>query len=285
MRLLVAYLATPGGADAVAVGVRLARTLGADLDICMVVPQDRNAHLLVSAAYNAALVDQSEQWLADARDLVPADVPVATHVVISDSIAGGLLGEAERLGSNALVVGGSGGGLVGSHSLGSVVNELLHASLIPVVLSPRGARHSRIERVREITCALGTLPGATDLLDVALRASATADVPLRLVSLVALASTGDKDSENRLRQAIDHAQESLDKALAGLPDNVPVSALVAEGTSVETAVNSLDWHDGDLIMVGSSRLAQPRRLFLGSIAAKMLRVLAVPMVVVPRHED
>ena len=33
----------------------------------------------------------------------------------------------------------------------------------------------------------------------------------------------------------------------------------------------------------SSRLAQPRRLFLGSTAAKMLHELPVPMIVVPRE--
>lgn len=53
---------------------------------------------------------------------------------------------------------------------------------------------------------------------------------------------------------------------------------------MEAAVNKLDWHEGDIIMVGSSRLAQPRRLFLGSTAAKMLRVLQVPMVVIPKEE-
>ncbi len=37
-------------------------------------------------------------------------------------------------------------------------------------------------------------------------------------------------------------------------------------------------------MVGSSRLSAPKRLFLGSTAAKMLRVLDVPMVVVPRDQ-
>ena len=37
-------------------------------------------------------------------------------------------------------------------------------------------------------------------------------------------------------------------------------------------------------MVGSSRLSAPRRLFLGSTAAKMLRVLEVPVVVVPRDQ-
>ncbi len=40
MKLVVAYLATTGGEDALAVAVRLARTLGAQLDICMVLPPD-----------------------------------------------------------------------------------------------------------------------------------------------------------------------------------------------------------------------------------------------------
>ena len=57
-----------------------------------------------------------------------------------------------------------------------------------------------------------------------------------------------------------------------------------DGRTVEEAVGQLEWHDGDLIMVGSSRLSAPKRLFLGSKAAKMLRVLDVPMMVVPRDE-
>ena len=57
-----------------------------------------------------------------------------------------------------------------------------------------------------------------------------------------------------------------------------------DGSTVEAAVESLSWEDGDVVVVGSSRLAQPRRLFLGSTASKMLRVLPVPMVVVPATE-
>ena len=41
MRLVVGYLATPSGADGLALGVRLARSLSATLDICMIVPPDR----------------------------------------------------------------------------------------------------------------------------------------------------------------------------------------------------------------------------------------------------
>ena len=40
MKLVVGYLATPGGADAMALGVRLARTLGAEVEACIVLPPD-----------------------------------------------------------------------------------------------------------------------------------------------------------------------------------------------------------------------------------------------------
>jgi nucleotide-binding universal stress UspA family protein len=49
-------------------------------------------------------------------------------------------------------------------------------------------------------------------------------------------------------------------------------------------VEGLDWEDGDLLMLGSSRLAPPRRLFI-STAARILRVLEVPMVVTLGEEQ
>ena len=290
MKLVVAYLATTGGEDAIAVAVRLARTLGAQLDICMVLPPDRALPGLVPGeGYQDMLVEQAKEWLADAAALVPDDVAADTHVSFAESFSEGLIGEAVRLGAEAIVVGGSGGGLVGSLSLGSVVNELLHSAPIPVVLAPKGARHSRVDRVREVTCAVGERPGAELLLQTAVRASGAAGTPLRLVSLVALDEMhgprrGDETTDAVRQRALEHAMETLDTAKSALPKDFPVTATVVDGPTVEAAVNKLDWHDGDLIMVGSSRLAQPRRLFLGSTAAKMLRVLQVPMAVVPNEE-
>ena len=117
-----------------------------------------------------------------------------------------------------------------------------------------------------------------------MRASAAAGTPLRLVSLVALdpmfgSLRGDDDAVRE--HALAHAHETLDAAKDELPEGFPVSATIVDGHTVEDAVSKLDWQDGDIIMVGSSRLSAPRRLFLGSTAAKMLRVLDVPMVVVP----
>jgi nucleotide-binding universal stress UspA family protein len=43
------------------------------------------------------------------------------------------------------------------------------------------------------------------------------------------------------------------------------------------------WDPEEIVLVGSSRLAATGQLFLGTTAAKMLRELPVPMVVVPRE--
>ncbi|PQD97701.1 universal stress protein UspA [Mycobacterium sp. EPG1] len=286
MRLLVGYLATPGGADALALAVRLARTLDAEIDICLVLA--RHGHLgsvVATGGYDKLLSEQAQEWLSDALAAVPGDVMARTHAHFHDSFAAGLIDAAGQLDASAIVVGGSGGGLAANYTLGAVVNELLNSSPLPVVVAPRGARDSTVERVREVTCALGERPGADLLLDTAFRFARAAETPLRLVSLVAL----DRDSASASagpgqHPAVDHAFRTLDAAKKSLPAGFPVTATVVEGGTVEQAVQSLAWHDGDLIMVGSSRLGAPRRTFLGSTAAKMLRVLDVPMVVVPKAE-
>ncbi|BBX94130.1 universal stress protein [Mycolicibacterium boenickei] len=287
--LVVGYLATPGGADALALAVRFARTLDAEVNICIVLPPDTAPPGTVpkGGGYEEVLAEQAQGWLDDALAMVPDDVVAHPHLSFDESFTDGLIRQALRFHAVALVVGGAGGGLVGSYSLGSVVNELLHSSPVPVAVAPRGTRDSKIERVHEITCAIGQRQGSDLLLATAVRASRTADIPLRLVSLVALDPTFGSlrgDAEAVRAHALAHAERTLEAARNELPADFPVTSTIVTGPSVEAAVEQLGWDDGDIIMVGSSRLSAPRRIFLGSTAAKMLRVLDVPMVVVPRDE-
>lgn len=283
MIVYVAYLATDGGKDAVTLGAQLARTLDAELAIGMVVPPD-NVAALTSGDFDEVLTAQADEWLAEARDLVTDDIPVTTHIGIYDSVAEGIIAEASRVGAALIVAGGSGGGVLGPYSLGSVVNDLIHSAPLPVALAPRGLRNQGIRTVREVTCALGTRSGADALLDTAIRGCQRAGIPLRLISLIALDLMPSKRREDSdaVYAAEKHAERLLDEARGRLPGVVEVSSAVVTGPSVEDAVARLDWQPGDVVLVGSSRLAAPRRLFLGSTAAKMLRVVAVPMIVVPR---
>ena len=67
MRLVVGYLATPSGDDGLALGIRLARTLDAALDICMVLPPDRVLPgMVATGGYEEILTEQAEDWLAQA---------------------------------------------------------------------------------------------------------------------------------------------------------------------------------------------------------------------------
>lgn len=104
-------------------------------------------------------------------------------------------------------------------------------------------------------------------MNTAVRASELMQVPLRLVSLVALDPQNDlrdhrDTAESARERARNHAQDTLDVARAALPAEFPIEVIIADGSTVESAVRQLDWQDGDLVMVGSSRLAQPRKLFL-----------------------
>ena len=143
------------------------------------------------------------------------------HVSFTDSFADGLIKEIARLEADAIVVGGAGGGLAGPFSLGSVVNELLHSSPVPVAIAPRGTRHSDVERVREVTCAIGERQGADLLLRTAVRFSKAAGTPLRLASLVALDPTFGRlrgDSDAVRERALAHAQQTLEAARDALPE-------------------------------------------------------------------
>ncbi|TJZ77710.1 universal stress protein [Rhodococcus oryzae] len=289
MRLVVGYLATPSGADGLALGVLLARSLGAEIDICLVLPDEEPVptRIPVDSAYEELLSDQAVDWLVEARATVPDDITVRTHLRSNESFAQGLLDIADELDAEMIVIGASGDGLLGRHSIGSVTGELLHCAHLPMALAPRGMRHSTAKAIRSVTCAVGTRAGAGLLLREAVGVSRRSMAPLRLVSLVALDMSRRRrsDTPESVRQrAIAHAAEVLESARSGLPEDVTVDSVIADGANVESAVSKLEWSDGDLIMVGSSRLAHPRHLFLGSTVSKMLRVVPVPMIVVPKEE-
>jgi nucleotide-binding universal stress UspA family protein len=282
-RLIVGYTATDAGADAVALGTRLAAATGAALDLVLILPgEDRSVITPPDASYDRYLQGQAETWLGEAAVSIPADVAHATHVRFADSFAEGLIAAAHELEASLIVVGAANGGRRGRHRLGTVATELLHSSDVPVALAPEGSRRLQVSGVSRITAAIGTRPGASALLEESVALATAAGATLRLLSLVSVDLPASVDTGVIRIAGAAHADDVLGKALETLPADVSADVVVARGDSIEDAVANLSWEPGELAVVGSSRLAQPRRLFLGSTAAKMLHELPVPMVVVPR---
>jgi nucleotide-binding universal stress UspA family protein len=282
--IVVGYTATDAGADAAALGARLARSLGAVLRLVIVLPSEgtRNAAVAPERAYEDHLRRQATQWLEEAVTGLPQELVRTGHVRFGESFAEGLIAAGEEFGARLIVVGAANGSLFGRHRLGSVASELLHSSTIPVALAPAGTSTEDDHVLPRVTVAVGTRPGAENLLDEAATVAADAHVGLRLVSLVPFDVPPGLDTGSIRIAGDEHSREVLAVASTLLPDTLDATVEEAPGDSVEDAVAHLSWLPGEVILVGSSRLAQPRRLFLGSTAAKMLHELPVPMIVVPR---
>ncbi|MEV5041485.1 universal stress protein [Microbacterium sp. LMI1x-1-1.1] len=283
-RIVVGYTATKAGRDAVAVAGGIAAASGSELDIVLVLPgEGRSVITPPDASYDRYLLGQAESWLAEAAASVQAGVVHREHARYAESFAEGLVEAADEFGATHLVVGAADGGARGRHRLGSTTSQLLHSSDVPVVLVPRGARKRVTDAgVPRLTVAVGTRAGADVLLEEAVALASATGASLRLVSLVTVDLPASVDTGVIRLAGAAHAEQVLTDVLAAIPEGVRADIVTAKGDSIEDAVAHLDWLPGELILVGSSRLAQPRRLFLGSVAAKLLSEIPVPMVVVPR---
>lgn len=285
--VVVGYTATDSGADAAALGARLAQSLNATLHLVIVLPNEgtRSAAVPPERAYEEHVKAQAKKWLSDAVVSLPQELRRSGHVRFSESFAEGLIAAGEEFDARVIVIGAAGGGILGRHRLGSVASELLHSSTIPVALAPVGTAQQDDHLIPRVTAAVGTRPGADALLDEAVALAGDSGVDLRLVSLVPFDVPPGLDTGAIRVVGTTHAQEVLSVAREVLPDTLQAVAEDAPGDSVEDAVARLAWLPGEIVLVGSSRLAQPKRLFLGSTAAKMLHELPVPMVVVPRTRN
>lgn len=287
LRIVVGYTADDSGADALALAARIAAATEGRLEVVLVLPiEARGGVVPPDPGYERHVKERGRTWLAEASAAIGDEIAQALHIRYAESFAEGLTTAAHEFDAALIVVGAARGGLLGRARIGSVANELLHSSDVPVALAPAGSRDVRPgQGVTRVTTAVGTRPGAGRLLEASVALARAAHAPLRLVSLVPIDLPAGLDAELAHLTSTTHAEEVLESARAALPDGVEVTAHVATGESVEAAIRALDWHAGELVLVGSSRLAAPRRLFLGSTAAKMLRELPVPMIVVPRTRE
>lgn len=282
MRYVVGYAAHDRGLEGLRLGISMARAFDAELDVVLVVRR----HDPYSPAYppvgheETLLAAQAEIWLEEACAHIPEDVKATTHVRFGPSSAAGLERAALDFGARCIVIGGSSASRIRRHALGAVAAHLLHSSPVPVALAPRGYTGGVIGH---IDAAVGTRPGAQQVLDEAVQVAVRTRLPLRLVTLV-----DGSTSEDRLRRADDTRAEITERLRAsegrlGTPSSVTVD--VSTGSDIREAVTTTRWDESALLLVGSSRLAQGRRLFLGNVASRMLRELSIPVVVVPRPEE
>jgi len=293
MNYLVGLSADQGGREALSLGRMLARTGDVTLTVCIVVPERWGHPSLarVDAEYAEFLKGYAEDAISEARTFLGDDVRAEYVSRSAHSATEGLIATAMETDASLIVLGSARHGPLGRFTVGGVTNEMLHTSPIPVVLAPRGYRSSSDARLRRVTCAFAGSTRSRTPFDAAVQLSRRHGVPLRLTTLVVrdrqmYPSEVGYDAERLVEeQWRAQALEAQEKALATLPDDVVAEAGVVDGRDWEHALDYLPWENGEVLVIGSSRLGPVASVFLGSNSTKIIRSSPVPVLVIPRGAD
>lgn len=293
MRYVVGLSADRGGQDALSLGRMLSRTGDVTLTVCMVLPEVWGYPSLarVDAEYAEFLKRYADEAISDARTVLGESVRAEYVTRPARSATEGLIATATELDADLIVLGSARHGPLGRFTLGSVTTEMLHSAPLPVVLTPRGHRPSSDARLQRVTCAFAGSTLSRTAFDAAVQLARRHHVPLRLATLVVrdrqmYPSEVGYDAERLVEQQWrSQASQSQEKALAEVPEDVRVEARVVGGRDWEDALDSLPWEEGEVLVVGSSRLGPVARLFLGSNSTKIIRSSPVPVLVIPRGAD
>jgi nucleotide-binding universal stress UspA family protein len=135
--ILVAVDGSPDAEQALAQAIDLAKSEHTRLTLITAVPQIPATSLLIPGAVTEHEVAGARSWAAailrQARDQVPADVPVRT-VVTDQPIRLALVGQIKAGHHDLVVMGSRGRGAVRSALLGSVSHYVLNHSPVPVLI-------------------------------------------------------------------------------------------------------------------------------------------------------
>lgn len=292
MTVLAGYLAGKCGHAPLNLAVELARALNTSLTVVAVVPRPwmtpSPARVDAEfAAYAAQLGSDSEREAREYLDTVAAGIEVSFVQIASRTAGDGLLDAVEHAGADVLVVGSSANGALGQVVLGSTTDWLLHASPVPVALSPRGYRGSRAGALQQITCAYSGTPESVRVVERVAALATAVKVPLRVVSYAIRGRTMFPPQVGL------HAEDSLLDAWAAqlreitaelktdgiVGDDVELQVITGNGW--DQALDATEWGDGDLLALGTTARRSVTGVFLGAHGAKIIRHSPVPVLVLP----
>ena len=270
----------------------LARSIGTDLRVVIRIPARWPTPLsgATDKEYAAWSRELGERGMAEATAALSdcsEGVDSEVTAVPGRSAAAVLEDEAEEAGAGMIVLGSADHGEPGQVVLGSTAHRLLHAAEIPVAIAPRDYRAAAGGRIMRATCAFRGDDESRSALTRTAEICRDSGAKLRVATFGVQGATMYPPEVLGERQVLDAYVEQTSKAqaaaVASLPDaDEGVETAVATGRDWPEALGSLDWQDGDVLVVGSSPSGLLSRVFIGTNATRILRHSPVPVVVVPR---
>ena len=299
MTVVLGYRASEVGLSGLHLAVRAARTLGTSLVVATIVPKPWLTPSLarVDAEYEqwadnlaADSAKEAARFLHDWSEGIDVGYLHRAH----RSVSGGLIEVVDEVGGDVLVLGSlpsggrgqgappAGGGVV----IGTTADWLLHASPVPVAISPRGycAHTGRLTR---LTCAYAATPDSIEVVRWCCETAQRFGLPLRVMTFAVRGKTMypaevGLDVEDEILEAWASQARGI---LASLKtDGVLGEDVVLEvvtGNDWGETLGKVDWQGGEILALGTRPRDEIHRVFLGSRSAKIIRESPVPVLVLP----
>ncbi|MEP0773740.1 MAG: universal stress protein [Acidobacteriota bacterium] len=285
---------SPCASHALELAVLVARSFGAELHVLHAVvlhAEDPHnpAHHLPNLEEVQALLERTAAS-ALARDIAPhADgVLRILQVQRRAPFAGeAILGYAEEIGADLIVMGTHGRRGLAHVLLGSVANEVVRGAPCPVMTvrtRPEGSHLAAIERILvPIDFSGASETALATARDLAVQWTASLDL-LHVIEetvMPAFYAAGVTSLLQLHPEIRTRCQAEMQRRLAQLADaSLTVATHVREGRAAQEIVAFAEERESDLIVLATASRSGVERLLLGSVAEKVVRLAPCPVLVV-----
>jgi nucleotide-binding universal stress UspA family protein len=280
--ILIGVDASERSEDAIAFGRRLADVADAHVVVTNAYPYSDIPSRASNAGYREALRDEALEIVGRMRDQLDrvSEDDTLVRVIADLSPAKALHHVAHAEQAALVVVGSSHTGRVGRVLPGSTAERLLHGAPCSVAVVPKDYRAHADDPIRRIGVAYTDTPEAKAAVTAATSLARALGAELVVVGIVsteniATPSYMGAPGTASLRSDIErHVQEQVDKAVAGVPDDVASCSVSATGDTAELLVAQSK--ELDVLVMGSRGYGPLHAVLAGGVSDAYCPVIVVP---------
>lgn len=294
MTILVGYAQGEGGTGGVQLGAMLAEATHSELVVATVVPRPWTTPSMAKVdaefvSWTEQVVERARAEVAEYMEIYPPELRWEFLRLDHRTASSALITHAREINADALVISSTSDGQLGQIVVGSTGDALLHRSPVPIGIAPRGYRSPKDGQLTRITVAVsGAGEDTRAVLGRARELADHTDIPLRVVTFAVRGGAmypplvGLSTEDVVLDEWKDQSQQDHQRLIADGLVSPDTQCQVAAGRGWREAFDAIDWIDGEVLFVGSTREGILSQVFIGSRAAKLIRHSSVPVVVLPR---
>jgi nucleotide-binding universal stress UspA family protein len=196
------------------------------------------------------------------------------------TVAETILEVSDELESDLIVIGSHKKGLIEKLLLGSVAERVLNKARTSVLVV-KGNELSKIDR---ILCAYDFLPNSQVALEIAVEIAKKTNAEIEVLH-------ADHDEWfahfSNIYEKVYNKKVSLFKQLEEelRKKNVKVTAKIIKGKPEKVILNEMKEYDPDLTVLGKRKSFEVKRVFLGTVAIKVIKEAEKPILIVKRRQN